>query len=136
MQPIDGLLPSSSYLDHAFLRWVLRPAVDVSILEHVVAQDVVPVTGHKYRADCTFRGANCIVDIELDGFAFHGDRRAFTYDRLRQNDLQSLGRRILRFDFASIRDDSARCVAQLQEVLRLDPVLKPFLVDAPSSRSR
>lgn len=131
MRPVDELLPSSSYLEHAFLRWVLRAAAKPSIVEYTRAQDEVAVAGHNYRTDYTFGGATLTIDIELDGFAFHGHRRAFTYDRLRQNDLQSLGRRILRFDYNSIRDDTARCVAQLQEVLKLDPVLKGHLIEPP-----
>ena len=60
--------------------------------------------------------------IELDGFAYHGSRQAFTYDRLRQNDLIATGRSIVRFSYDSIRTDTARCVDQLQAVLRLDPL--------------
>ena len=64
--------------------------------------------------------AQNIVALELDGFAYHGSRQAFTYDRLRQNDLVATGRSIVRFSYDSIRTDTARCIEQLQAVLRLD----------------
>src|SRR5690349_5107904 len=43
------------------------------------------------------------IAVELDGFAYLSDRDAFTYDRLRQNDLQLLDWRILRFSYDAIR---------------------------------
>ncbi len=131
MTSIDEAIPSASYLEHAFLRWVLRPAVLPSIVERVRAQEKVAIGTHAYRIDYTFLGDTLVLDVELDGYAFHSHRRAFTHDRMRQNDLQTLGRRMLRFDYSSIRDDTARCVAQLQAFLRTDPALAAFIVEHP-----
>jgi hypothetical protein len=76
-----------------------------------------------YRVDYELRGRDQVLAVELDGFEFHGSRGAFSYDRLRQNDLHATGRVVVRFSYDSIRADTARCIAQLQAVLRLDPLL-------------
>lgn len=44
-------------------------------------------------------GARLRIAVELDGFAFHGDRAAFIYDRVRQNDLAATGLVVLRFSY-------------------------------------
>jgi hypothetical protein len=125
------LLPSSSFLEYAFLRWVLSPAARPEIASHVVPQAEVEVNGHRYRIDYELRGEEHIFAIELDGFEFHGDRQAFTYDRLRQNDLHATGRVVVRFSYDSIRSETERCVAQLHAVLRLDPSLARLIVPNP-----
>lgn len=125
------VLPSSSFLEYAFLRWVLAPAALPGIASYVVPQAEVGVDGRRYRIDYELRGKERIFAVELDGFEFHGSRPAFTYDRLRQNDLHATGRVVVRFSYDSIRSETARCVAQLQAVLRLDPVLALLLVPNP-----
>jgi len=137
----DGLalwlaLSSSSFLEFAFLRWVLAPAALPGLASHIAARAEVEVDGRRYRIDYELRGAERAFAVELDGFEFHGTRRAFTYDRLRQNDLQATGRMVVRFSYDSIRLETARCVAQLQAVLRLDPLLARLLVPARSSSGR
>ncbi len=126
-----SVLPSSSYLEYAFLRWVLAPSVVPEMAPHVVPQAEAAVEGRHYRIDYELRGSERIFAVELDGFAFHGSRQAFTYDRLRQNDLIATGRGIVRFSYDSIRTDTARCVDQLQAILRLDPLLAQMLVADP-----
>lgn len=52
--------------------------------------------------------------IELDGYAWHADRRAFEGDRARDNELRALGWTVLRFTWTMLRyhdDDVARLVA-------------------------
>lgn len=124
-------LPSSSFLEYAFLRWVLAPALLPEVIPYVVPQAEVEVDGRRYRVDYELRGHSQTFAIELDGFEFHGTRQAFTYDRLRQNDLHATGRVVVRFSYDSIRSETGRCVAQLQAVLRLDPLLADFLVLEP-----
>src|SRR5205085_6229234 len=87
--------------------------------------------GHTYRIDYALRGERLHVAVELDGFEFHGSRHAFTYDRLRQNDLHAAGWTVLRFSYDSIRHDVGRCVSQLQAVLALDPLLAKFILPDP-----
>lgn len=127
----DQVLPSDSFLEFAFLRWVLTPAAQMSLAQHVLPQSVLEVGSHRYRMDYEIVGSTVRVAVELDGFAFHSDRGAFTYDRLRQNDLQTAGRHVLRFSYDSIRSDTARCVSQLQSLLQQDPLLAGHLVSRP-----
>jgi superfamily II DNA or RNA helicase/very-short-patch-repair endonuclease len=120
---LADVIPSESFLEYAFLRWVLTPATYPGIVQHVHAQAPVSADGHDYRLDYEIRGAYTTVAVELDGFAVHGTRTAFTYDRMRQNDVAATGRLVARFSYDAIRIDTARCVAQLQALLARDPVL-------------
>jgi superfamily II DNA or RNA helicase len=121
--PLWEAISSASFLEYAFLRWILAPAMCPGIRDHVVPQAEVTVDGRTYRVDYELRGRNHVFAVELDGFEFHGSRAAFTYDRLRQNDLHAAGRVVVRFSYDAIRTDTARCITQLQAVLRLDPLL-------------
>lgn len=130
---LSASLTSDSYLEHAFLRWILQPAADPAIAEYVTPQREVERPGGKpYRIDYAIEGTSLKVAIELDGFEFHSDRRAFSYDRLRQNDLQASGWQVLRFSYDSIRLETARCVGQLQALLCADPTLAAFVVVNPT----
>ncbi len=124
-------LRADSFLEYAFLRWVLAPATTGAILPLVVPQAEVLVDGHNYRVDYEIRGRERCFVVELDGFEFHGTRQAFTYDRLRQNDLHASGRIVIRFSYAAIRLETARCIAQLQQLLKLDPLTAEALEPHP-----
>lgn len=124
-------IAASSYLEEAFVRWVLTPAALPNVVASVTPQREVAVNGHAYRIDYELAGAEQTLAIELDGFAFHSARDAFSYDRLRQNDLAATGRVILRFSYDSVRLDTGRCVAQLQAAMRLDPLLRTFIDPSP-----
>lgn len=124
-------LSSDSFLEYAFLRWVFTPAVSSPITSKVIPQFEVLLDGRKYRIDYAVTGERLRIAVELDGFEFHGNRHAFSYDRLRQNDLHAAGWTVLRFSYDSIRLDTARCVSQLQALLSLDPLLKTLLIDDP-----
>lgn len=125
------LLPSTSFLEWAFLRWVLAPCVHPDFVALVQAQHPVPVGEHVYKLDYAVFGAGRRIAIELDGFAFHSDREAFSYDRLRQNDLQAAGWSVVRFSYDSIRSQTSRCVEQLSTMLRSDSLLAPFVISYP-----
>lgn len=124
-------LPAESFLEYAFLRWVLSPATRPDFLSCMIAQRPVHVAGHDYKIDYEIVGAELTFAIELDGFEFHGNRNAFTYDRLRQNDLQATGRSVLRFSYDAIRHETLRCVQRLQTALKLDSLLAGFVIEAP-----
>jgi superfamily II DNA or RNA helicase/very-short-patch-repair endonuclease len=127
-------LSADSFLEAAFLRWILAPAARPAIAENITPQRQLEVSGHSYRLDYEIAGVDCVVVVELDGFEFHGNRGAFSYDRMRQNDLQATGRVVVRFSYDSIRRDTRRCVEQLQAVLALDPLLASFIVPDPDVR--
>lgn len=121
--PFHTLISASSFLEYAFVRWVLVPATTPAIVDYVVPQQRVDVGDRSYRVDYEFVGRDKRISIELDGFAYHGSWTAFTYDRLRQNDLAVTGRTVLRFSYETIRTETARCVAQIQAMLAQDPLL-------------
>lgn len=124
-------LRADSFLEYAFLRWVLAPATTDSMFTLVEPQATVLVDGYMYRVDYEIRGEGKRFVVELDGFEHHGTRFAFTYDRLRQNDLAAAGRTVIRFSYAAIRLETARCVAQLQQLLRQDPLTARALEPNP-----
>jgi superfamily II DNA or RNA helicase/very-short-patch-repair endonuclease len=129
--PIYEALFSQSFLEYAFLRWVLAPATKFNILNRVEPQKEIASASHRYRVDYAIKGQQSRIAIELDGFEFHGTRTAFSYDRLRQNDLLAAGWIVIRFSYDSIRLDTERCVFQLQAVMALDPLLSTLLVESP-----
>jgi very-short-patch-repair endonuclease len=55
--------------------------------------------------------------VELDGYAFHHDRRAFQRDRTKANDLTAAGFRVLRFTHDDVLRRPAEIAAQLRAVL-------------------
>lgn len=127
----ESQIRSDSYLEWAFLRWVLTPALYETAASRVVAQQSADVDDRSYRIDYELVGDTIRIAVELDGFEFHGTRHAFTYDRLRQNDLTASGRHIVRFTYDAIRSDTERCVAQLQAVLERDALLSKYLIPNP-----
>jgi superfamily II DNA or RNA helicase len=124
-------LSADSFLEYAFLRWVLTPAVRPEIMDRVTPQYEVRAGERTYRLDYAIKGQERWIAIELDGWEFHGHRAAFSYDRLRQNDLLAAGWLVTRFSYDSIRCDTRRCVLQLQAILALDASLVSFLVADP-----
>ena len=124
-------LSGDSFLEAAFVRWVLSPAVLPDITAHVRPQREVAVGERTYRLDYEMVGSDHVIAVELDGFEFHGNRYAFSYDRMRQNDLQATGRLVVRFSYDSIRLETRRCVQQLQAVLALDRTLAQYIVPDP-----
>ncbi len=130
-RPLYEALTADSFLEYAFLRWVLTPAAVASVAARVIPQREVTVHGKTYRIDYAIEGATRRIAVELDGFAYHGNRAAFTYDRLRQNDLQAAEWTIARFSYDAVRQAPARCVEQLQAVMRLDPHLATYCIARP-----
>jgi superfamily II DNA or RNA helicase/very-short-patch-repair endonuclease len=124
-------LPASSFLEYAFLRWVLGVAAHPAVAIHTRPQHEVEVDGRAYRVDYVVEGARLRLAVELDGYAYHSARPAFTYDRLRQNDLAVAGYTILRFSYDAIRLDTERCVVQLGRAMLSDPTLAAYVVAHP-----
>lgn len=118
---------STSFLEYAFLKYVLSPATHPNVIPLVHPQYEVNVGDYSYHVDYLLAGQRLQVAIELDGYTFHSSRAAFSYDRLRQNDLQAKGYAILRFSYDNIRTQTARCIEQLQTVIRQDPLLERYI---------
>lgn len=68
--------------------------------------------GRTYFADVAFPSARWL--IEVDGWAAHGTRSAFTEDRRRQNLLELAGWRCLRFTWADLVDEPARVLQEIR----------------------
>jgi very-short-patch-repair endonuclease len=68
-----------------------------------------------YEVDLLWRDRRLIV--EVDGFAFHGSRRAFERDRARDVDLQAAGYRVVRFTWRQITQQPHAVVARLAVLL-------------------
>lgn len=69
-----------------------------------------------------------LVVVELDGFAYHGDRTQFREDRRRDRALQLIGVPVLRFTYRDAVDDVARLVAEVGSlVLQLRRGRRPLL---------
>lgn len=124
-------LQSTSFLEYAFLRWVLTPACRAEVAAVTTAQREVMVGTRNYRVDYVIKGAATEIAVELDGFAYHSDRNAFTYDRMRQNDLQSADFKVLRFSYDGVRLHIRRCVEQLQALMRQDALLSTLVHPNP-----
>ncbi|MFC4455303.1 DEAD/DEAH box helicase family protein [Deinococcus sonorensis] len=131
MPPWYETVPTDSYLEYAFLRWVLFPAVNSGVLPHLTPQAEVGVGDRQYRLDYLLTGEHLRLAIELDGYAYHSDRHAFTHDRFRQNDLQKAGYLVVRFSYDAVRIQTGRCIEQLQAFLRSDPMLARFICPDP-----
>ena len=110
---------------------MLAPATNDGITDYVNPQAEVEIDGRTYKVDYEIAGESLRLAVELDGFAFHSDRQQFTYDRFRQNDLQGAGLAVVRFSYDAIRFETARCVAQLQQLLGHDPLLARFVIADP-----
>lgn len=82
---------------------------------HVVEQQIaVPGVG---RVDARIDG---VLYLEVDGFAFHGDRRAFERDRLRDAGFALAGARWLRVAARHVIDTPDAVVATIEAVLRTE----------------
>ncbi len=127
MSRLDLALPSDSFLEAAFLRWVLGGCAQDSVTAVVWPQHEVDVNGRQYRIDYVLQGAGRPSAVELDGYAFHSGRGAFTYDRLRQNDLATAGYTVVRFSYDAVRSSTRRCAEQLSAVMRHDDALAKHL---------
>jgi very-short-patch-repair endonuclease len=57
--------------------------------------------------------------IEIDGFAYHGDRDRFQRDRTRQNRLVAAGWTVLRFTWADLRHRPGQFVAAVRAALKI-----------------
>lgn len=71
----------------------------------------------RIRVDFCYPGSKLI--IEADSYAYHSDREAFETDRDRDNQLQALGWRILRFTWAQLRFEPERVANMIRTHLSL-----------------
>lgn len=104
-QRLPGYDPGDSELEVRAMRVLARSGLPTPVQQHPV---VLP-DGSLIRLDLAY--PRVMVAIELDGWAFHGDRTSFERDRLRANQLTLLGWRLLRFTAQSTDTWLAQTVA-------------------------
>ena len=71
----------------------------------------------RVRIDHAYPDARLL--IEVDSYAWHSDREAFEADRQRDNELQLLGWRVLRFTWAQLRYEPQNVATMIREHLTL-----------------
>lgn len=71
-----------------------------------------------YQLDFAFFCSQGQLDVETDGDRWHADRERIPLDNQRDNDLQSLGWRVLRFNGKQINEGaSAYCLGKIEEMI-------------------
>ena len=78
-EPPNCRLPASSFLEWAFLRWVLARATHPDVVGRAASQRELAMDDRRYRLDYEIVGDELTVAVELDGVEFHSSRDAFTY---------------------------------------------------------
>lgn len=106
----DGI--SESELEDEF-----RRVLDRHALPQPTAQLVVADSNGRFVARADFAYSSHRLIIELDGEAYHMDRQAFRHDRSRQNRLELLGWRVLRYTWWDLTEDESRVVAEIRAAL-------------------
>ena len=70
-------------------------------------QEFVTVNGRDYALDFAFYCSKGKLAVETDGDAWHGDRARISHDNLRDNDLETAGWKLLRFNTLQLNDAMA-----------------------------
>jgi len=68
-----------------------------------------------YEVDFVWRQERLVV--EVDGYAFHADRRAFERDRVRDGELQARGIRVIRVTWRQLTDRPETVLARIARAL-------------------
>ncbi|TNU73144.1 DUF559 domain-containing protein [Miniimonas arenae] len=99
--------------------------------EETTARLALVAAGHGVIAGCLIPGVgevDLLVDgriiVEIDGFAYHRDRRPYRTDRRRDRRAAHLGFAVLRFAWEDA-DPQAIC-AEVADLLEVDPRPRPF----------
>ena len=103
--------------DDSELERLLDGIIRDSSLPEPSRQTWIELADRRIRVDYCYPEANLI--IEVDGYAFHSDRATFEADRSRDNELQALGWRVLRFTWAQLRYEPGDVADMIRK--HLDP---------------
>jgi very-short-patch-repair endonuclease len=76
-----------------------------------------PFKGGRYYIDFAYPPLN--VGIELDGYNYHSDRAAFTRDRKRQREMETLGWHFIRFSRDELCWDLLLCIEEVMHFLEM-----------------
>ena len=79
-------------------------------------QEFVPVKGHTYALDFVIYCSSGKIDVETDGDTWHADPERIPQDNLRDNDLETAGWKLLRFNTPCIMEKMAEyCLPTIVE---------------------
>ena len=109
-QRTPGEAPTESELEDMLAKIIREAGLPAPVRQYEVA---LP-SGTKY---IDFAYPELRLAIETDGYAWHGDREAFDRDRERDVELQTLGWRVLRFTYTTLRWQPERVVETIREFL-------------------
>jgi hypothetical protein len=98
--------PTRSALERTMLRLIDEAGLPRPLVNHRHGRDIVDFTWMEHR-----------VIVEVDGWAAHGDRRAFEQDRARDAERQALGYVVLRFTWTQAHQQPLRVAARLAQTL-------------------
>ena len=98
----------------------------------------LPVTNMRLSpaGKSTFLAATTALVVEVDGFAFHGNRAAFERDRARDATLVAAGYRVVRITWRQLADEPHAVVALLPGSCHHDARCRPASSTRPGTRSR
>lgn len=120
-------LPAESYLEVRFVETVLVPMFHPSVLARLHGAYEITINRRNYRIDYVILGEHIHIAIELDGYAFHSSKEAFTRDRERQNNLVNAGWSVLRFSYDTVVSNVRGCIDQLRQLVVTDSSLQVYL---------
>lgn len=110
----QGLAPTDSDLQVILTKIVRRANLPIPVREHPVA-----LSWGVAHLDAAYPELR--VGIELDGYAWHFDRRSFERDRQRDNELRAHGWTVLRFTWAMLKFEPDRVAELLTAVTTKKP---------------
>jgi hypothetical protein len=102
---------TESPLETRFLKLLRRAGLPAPVLQHVVRD------GARFVGRVDFAYPVEKVAVEVDGFRYHADRRAFDDDRARANDLLALGWVVLRITAKHMAEDPRGVAAWVRRAL-------------------
>lgn len=105
---LDDVEPTRSALEREF-RSLVRA--------HGLPRPVLNGRVNGYEADAHWPDVRLVV--EIDGYAYHGTRKAFEDDRERDAELQACGWRVVRITFRQLRRRPAAVAGRLRRTLQL-----------------
>lgn len=122
---IQRVVASADRRSESVLESVLRALLIDRGIEGFVPQFVVRDAEFSARLDLGNPGL--LLDLEADGFEFHGSRRALVNDCRRQANLTIRGWRVLRFSWEDIMYDPDWVIATIERAIGLPPLSNRLL---------
>jgi very-short-patch-repair endonuclease len=105
-----GDVPPDSVLEMA-----MAALLDAHLLPTPSFHHVVTTSARTYELD--FALVEHRIDIEVDGWAFHGGRAAFEADRIRDTELVAIGWLVLRFTWHQVRQRPSWVAARIADAV-------------------